>query len=286
MKRTIILLILLSLPFATADLLQLTTVIQDAQTEMVGQELNGPIAKVFGDSNINLHIQVDNEGEVVMGIVTEEEIVQEVSLKPLDKPDLNIYTNEDVIDKIVNSNQPLLILLSALEDKEITYKAEGFINKVKFAFINVLIKMAGGFMDDSNNENIMIAEKPHKNVQKEMEASKNELNNIIKEPQPIQPKEDKITGNFVASPINLVSMINSGFSQSQIVIKQGETVTWKNERTGKVNLAMVVGTQLCTKVRSTILNNGDEFKYKFDQSGTCTIVDGIMTTKVMKVIVR
>ena len=81
-------------------------------------------------------------------------------------------------------------------------------------------------------------------------------------------------------------MINTGFEVDSINIKVGDTVTWDNVRDGQYNLAMIIGAQQCTKIKSKIYKTGESFSYTFDKAETCIIVDGIMTTQTMKVIVE
>jgi len=150
--------------------------------------------------------------------------------------------------------------------------------------------MAGGFAEEAIEENIIIEPVEQ---EPEKEEPKNEKPKPIphigieqQEPESETEEPDKITGNFVASPTNVINMVETGFSQPQIVINKGETVTWENTRTGKVNIALIIGTKLCRDIKSKILKSGEDYSYTFEKSGTCTIVDGIMTTKLMKVIVR
>ena len=281
------------IPLATADLQELTTAIESAQSELVGQELSGPMAKVFGDTKINLHITLEEGGDVIVGITTINNAVSGISMATGDERDLDVYISEQTINKISSSTDPLPLLLSALENKEITYKAKGFINKIKFAFINVLIKMAGGFAEETTTENVIVEQLPEVEEESEMVEQEDIEPEPIKKLPPLgaeelveEPTDNEITGNFVAPTINVVNMVDTGFSQPQIVINKGESVTWKNTRSGKVKMAMIVGTQSCRDARSGIFLTGEEFSYTFDKSGSCQVVDGIMTTKLMKVIVR
>ena len=275
-----------------ADLQQLTTQIEDAQDELVGQQLSGPMAKVFGDTKINLHITLEEEGEVIVSITTKNNQVESISIATGDDRDLDVYVSEQIINKISSSNDPLPLLLSALQNKEITYKAKGFINKIKFGFIKIFLKMNGGFAEETTTENVIVEPVESEPIVKpEVEPTNEPIKKLPqlgtnKSEEQDTEEPDKITANIVAPPINVIEMVATGFSQSQIIINKGETVTWKNVRSGKVKMAMIVGTQSCSKARSGIFNTGEEYSYTFDKSGSCQVVDGIITTQLMKVIVR
>ena len=78
-----------------------------------------------------------------------------------------------------------------------------------------------------------------------------------------------------------------GFGEvKEVKIKVGETVAWKNEREGRQQKAMVLGTQWCAFVKSGFFNPGEVYRATFNKAGTCTIVDGMYTTELMKVIVE
>ena len=103
---------------------------------------------------------------------------------------------------------------------------------------------------------------------------------------------NSVTGDVVADveePLfatHTVRMTADGFSPDKIYIKVGDTVVWKNTRSGNINKAMIIGVRECSKVRSGFFKPGESFSWTFDQPMTCTIADGIMTTKESKVFVE
>lgn len=99
--------------------------------------------------------------------------------------------------------------------------------------------------------------------------------------------ETNSTDETPVGPQTKIVLLNSdGFEHTQLKIKVGDTVEWKNVRDGTPNLAMVLGVRNCFDVKSGILNNGESFSWTFEEAETCQIVDGILTTKSMKVIVE
>lgn len=84
-----------------------------------------------------------------------------------------------------------------------------------------------------------------------------------------------------------ITLTDVGFGVPEVRIKVGETVAWKNEREGRQQKAMVLGTQWCSSiVRSTLFGPGEVYRATFNKVGTCTVVDGMYTTELMKVIVE
>ena len=83
-----------------------------------------------------------------------------------------------------------------------------------------------------------------------------------------------------------VKMTADGFSPDKLYLQAGDTVIWKNVRSGNINKAMIIGVRECSKVRSGFLKSGESYTWTFDTPMTCTIADGIMTTKESKVFVE
>lgn len=84
-----------------------------------------------------------------------------------------------------------------------------------------------------------------------------------------------------------ITLTGVGFGLPEVRIKVGETVAWKNEREGRQTKAIVLGTQWCSSiVRSKMFGPGEVYRVTFNKAGTCTVVDGMYTTELMKVIVE
>lgn len=128
------------------------------------------------------------------------------------------------------------------------------------------------------------------------DAAENTEGNATAEPAEIQPEESNaLTGGLVADieepeepkvSTHTVMMTADGFSPDKLYIKAGDTVVWKNVRSGTINKAMIIGVRECSKVRSGFFKPGESFSWTFDEPITCTIADGIMTTKESKVFVE
>ena len=120
-------------------------------------------------------------------------------------------------------------------------------------------------------------------------SSSNTFNTISNTSISASPLEqpDVIPENLTNhSTIHYVSLIAGGFEVKDITIKVGETVAWKNDREGTLQKALVLGTEQCQPLRSKMFGPGEVYRWTFTQKQTCTVVDGIYTTKLMKVIVK
>lgn len=120
----------------------------ESLTELEGKTLPGALGTLFGDEQINFHIELENNGEAIFGMVMENKMVKSVTSGGVAKPTLNVYTTEAAIQEIVSSASPPTALLNALKEKKITYKAVGFLNKIKFAFLSVFSNIAALFVSE------------------------------------------------------------------------------------------------------------------------------------------
>ncbi|MBI2572624.1 hypothetical protein HYV86_02080 [Candidatus Woesearchaeota archaeon] len=77
--------------------------------------------------------------------------------------------------------------------------------------------------------------------------------------------------------IHVVELRNATFSPEKLTIKVGDTVTWKNMRSGYYGRAMIVGSRQCREIRSEIFDSGETFSWTFTQPNDCTITDGFIT---------
>jgi plastocyanin len=250
--------------------------------ELTGKEIPAPLGTLFGDEKINIHFEMENGEELILGLVTENNKFKSLEVGKLEKPSLNVYTTEAVIKEIENSNNPPATLKKALEEKKITYKAVGFVNKIKFAVLSVVMK----FLDDTEEK---VEMEEDKTVEKETEEPIDETE-ITKEVEEETIEEVEVIEPVIEEPAgpktHVVKLIDGGFENTSITIKVGDTVEWHNFRNGNTKKALVLGAQQCIKIKSGIFELGDHYSWTFDKAETCNIVDGIYTTAAMKVIVK
>jgi len=296
----------------------LTAQVNDLKAQVEGQELTGLAAKLFANDNINIYVKMENGQQFVVGVVTKDKVVSSVAVGALESPTLKIYTDEKTIAEIQSSSSPVGGLQLALREKRITYEAVGFMNKVRFAFISVFARLSSG------DEKAAVEEKKEeKNVdteEKKVDANKGEekkeepkivvgetkeevtvagevkpdvTHEESKKPEMVKEKEAvevevSLDEKKVEEVVHTVAITKNGFEPVSIEIKKGEVIEWKNERdpSARLNKAMIVGTQMCYKIKSKIFNSGESFKWKFDTAQTCTIVEGVDTLKIMTVVVN
>ncbi|MBS3169891.1 hypothetical protein J4210_05385 [Candidatus Woesearchaeota archaeon] len=271
--------LILTIPLALAETKQvnLEAEIMKVQGEAVGQELSGPVARLFGDERINVHLK-NGAGESIIGIITEDKKIQALSLNEVSDPSLEVYTDEKTVAQILISPNPLAQLQKALGEKKITYQAKGFFHKLKLKFVDLFVDVLKG-ADAGAVEEVDIE------IVKALPAAEKK-----EEPNPEENTADDLTGGAVAavpkSADIVVELTNYGFSPELLTLKAGDTVLFSNVRTGSVPSSQLIGTQACRKVKSGKLLPGDSFEWTFDQPLKCFFTDVYMTTKAMKVIVE
>ena len=115
--------------------------LNELSSEYKNQEMPEPFKMVFGNENINIHID-----EINVYISTENGIMTEFKQGHSESPTMNIYTSEATLKRIMNSDEPAEELKKALDNKEITYKGVGIGKKVKLFFVKIIAKIASWFM--------------------------------------------------------------------------------------------------------------------------------------------
>ncbi len=279
---TIILAFLMLLPvvFAETKQVDLESEIMNVQSQVIGMNLPGPIAGLFGNEKINVHLTTSTKDELVIGIITEDKKVKAMNLNAVADSTLEVFTDEKTVAKILVSKNPLAQLQKALGEKKITYKAVGFFHKMKFGIVDMFV-------------NVLKDAKPEDAEEIDVEVVHGVPAKPKEEAKPVEveeKKEDGLTGGVVAVVpevvVHTVSMVNGGFDPELLEINAGEKVVWKNERSGSVKNAMIIGAQKCSKVRSSTLQRDQSYEWTFTQSGKCIVVDGFMTTKTMMITVN
>jgi len=274
--------------------------------EIIGQQVPPPLGAVFGNEKINVHIAQADDTEQVLSLVLEKKTVKSLSLTAVEKPTLNVYTDESTLQGILESSDQLTVLRQALDEGKITYKAVGFGNKMKIAFLNMFLK-AGNFFgkketakteekinakvegqaeEKKENKGKSADEAEETAPESETEAEEETENEGVEESESASPTTAAVS-EVKAGTTHTVLLTETGFAVPEITIKTGDTITWENTRTGRFKQGMIIGTQGCSKgLKSPFFLNGESFSWTFEKPGKCLIVDGIMTTQTMKVIIE
>jgi len=99
------------------------------------------ISELFANERINLHLGKEN-----YSVVTVDKQIEKIYGGLLEDESVNIYADQDVIDKIANGE---LTIIEALESGKIRYEAVGLFNSLKFGiatfFFNIYSFFSGLF---------------------------------------------------------------------------------------------------------------------------------------------
>lgn len=289
MKTIVSLFVIMILAFSVTGS-TLDNEIEQLNAELSGKEIPSPINKILGDERVNLHFELSDGNNVILGMITEDDRFSSLKIGELDNPSLNVYTTEEVIKSLETSENPFLTFQTALQEGKIRYEPVGIINKIKFGLvIPLLSKISSWFTSDKTEEvekqEEVIEENPIKEEEEILEEE--EIVEVVEE-KPIV--EEIVVEKAVEEPktkTHIVEMINDGFSvNGTLSVKVGDTVTWNNVRDGTFKKAMILGTQKCSQIKSGFFENGESFSWTFDTVETCNFVDGVLTTQSMKVEVK
>ena len=110
----------------------------------------------------------------------------------------------------------------------------------------------------------------------------------LTETAPAANTTETATTPAAAETTHTVNVKTSGFDPDELTIAVGDTVIWKNVRTGeKLNKAFIIGTLgVCRTMKSEMYEPGEEFSYTFHEAGKCTYTDGVYTTLVGKITIE
>ena len=274
---------------------------------------------VFGDSSMNLHVTKNDGQTAIIGIETNEGVVETVGLDPISEPDLEVYTTEAKINEISTSSNPLLSLKQAINNKEIDYQANGFWNKLKFYFIDLFSKFSN---DDTDTKTIPAVEQVVESVEENITQIEEEIEvveeiiedvienisdsnvtidtiSILNESENETIEDSELEEEIVEEPeeepeeeiieeddTEVVKFIDGGFNRDEVTISVGDMIIWENLREGTLYKAMLIGTKAHTNIKSAILVTGESYNWTFTEADEYVFVDGIITTQSMKVIVE
>ena len=116
MKKIIFaVLFLLSISIVSA---QLEQNIEILESELVGQQLPGPVATLFSDEKVHIHVD-----DLVISFVTEGDTITQLGINGATEPSLNVYASEETVLGIMYSDNPVMALQQGLADiTEVIYQ--------------------------------------------------------------------------------------------------------------------------------------------------------------------
>lgn len=271
------------------DFHDLSSQMDSLNQEFQGTVLEGPVGKIFGDERINIYVQLENGQEQAISLITEDKKVKSLSLGENEGPTLTVQVNEAVIKDILSAKNPELALKKAVKDKKINYQARGFFRKIKLAVISLFVNFK---VEEETKIEMPVGEAPKTEAAEEKEKTPEEKKEE-KQEEKVEAKENKTETKTEikaepAGPKTYTVEINAaGFNPKELKIKANDLVEWKNLRNGyTLKTAMVLGTQGCSAIKSSILKTNEKFSWTFTKPMKCTIVDGISTTQIGKIVVE
>ena len=262
--------------------------------ELVGKTIPAPLDKLFGDEQVNIHFNLENGEKLTLGLTTKDGKFKTLTVGELKEASLNVYSSESTVKRIESAKDPSKALKEAFQKKEITYKAVGFFNKIKFSVLSMIIKVSGGFSEEEQQE-VAQTEKTQEKEEtetdddqetEETETDEDETENTKAELEADEEDDEEVVEEPTGPKTHIVKLINGGFEMDSITIKVGDTVEWHNEHTTGAKKAMVVGAQKCAKIKSGFYMPGELYSWTFDEAETCVIVDAIYATQTMKIIIE
>jgi predicted nucleic acid-binding protein/plastocyanin len=275
----LLLLVLLPVVIAQSDV---ANMMQEVGFELQGTKVPAPLNKIFGDERVNVHIEIGDE-TVIMALITKKGVVDQIAAAEVKNPTLNVYTSESALAKIMMSSNQLSALKRAIDNGDVRYKAVGFVQKVKFFFVNFLLKVTGGldsedaedFRDDEIADFFRTVEAEGLEDEEPSDSSEDSGDDEVIEDLPLEVISGPTTHEVLLN--------NEGFAETDIEINVGDTVVWKNGRTGSVKKALIIGTKKCRAAKSKVYNPGEQYSYTFTEPQLCVIAGGIFTKSEMKI---
>ena len=271
---------LAQIEFSSAD--KISSSLSQLNQELQGQEMIGSIGKFFGDEIINLYVEPNN---LIFTIITNDKKIEKIELAENEDPSLKVFTSEEVISEVLSSQNQMKALRKVIQEEKITYKAIGFSNKIKFAFLKMFFKITEEDKADNVEEIVEEETEELENVD-EIEDNSEIKEEVEVEEVEAETEEPEVEELEEENSAHTITINKEGFSPKELKIKRGDTVEWKVNRTGYLNKAMVLGTMQCVQVKSGVLQNEETFSWTFDKVKKCTIVDGITTTQIGTIIIE
>lgn len=245
-------------------------------TGFEGQEIPAPFDTILGDQRLNINVDSATVGVVIVG-----KKINSIQNSAVGDPTITITTTKAVVTRILLSSNSGREAKKALEQGEITYSAVGIINKIKFKFIGFFLRSIPE--EETTLRTVTVEDCASDPLLQVLLDDCVALLNVPEEVEPVAEVEAEETAPVENGPkTHVVEITNAGFVPDKLTIAIGDTVVWKNVRTGTLKKAFIVGSQLCMKVRSAIFLPGQQFQWTFSEKVSCPIVDGIDTLKTMK----
>lgn len=104
-------------------------------------QLPGFVKDIVGGEDINIYIDREDKEQYNLSISMDGMDVKNLSTTQMAEPTLEVWTSEDIIQKIVEADEPVTEMKDAINNGDIEYDAKKNWTKVKLFFANIFMKI-------------------------------------------------------------------------------------------------------------------------------------------------
>lgn len=104
-------------------------------------ELPDFVKDLVGDQDINVYIDRNQSESHNISLQMNNTKVEEIQNQSLQQPDLEVWTSNDVMENISESEQPVQQMQTAIDNEEIRYEANDTWTKVKIFFAETFMNL-------------------------------------------------------------------------------------------------------------------------------------------------
>ncbi|MFB6193285.1 MAG: hypothetical protein ABEK00_03460 [Candidatus Nanohaloarchaea archaeon] len=104
-------------------------------------ELPGWIQNLIGDQDINIYVNQGQNNSFNISVKMDGLKVEQINDSALESPDIEVWTSTDVVEKVVESENPVSEMKKAINNDKIRYQANNTWTKVKIFFADLFMKL-------------------------------------------------------------------------------------------------------------------------------------------------
>lgn len=104
-------------------------------------QLPGFVKDIVGGEDINVYIDREDKEQYNLSISMDGMDVKNLSTTQLEEPTLEVWTSEEIVQKIVKADEPVTEMKDAINNGDVDYEANKTWTKVKLFFANIFMKI-------------------------------------------------------------------------------------------------------------------------------------------------
>lgn len=138
--RAAILILLLMPSLVSADLYDFL----ESNVEYVNDNIDqvpGFIRTVFGDERINAAVELKNETNMSVSVITDDARITSFEKGKLDDATMDLWVSETTIEEVLDSSDPAEHVMDAIDDGSIRYETHNIASSVKMGLAKGLMSM-------------------------------------------------------------------------------------------------------------------------------------------------